>query len=154
MQTYVWIYRKHKKTLIWKKTQNLKTSCPCFILIIRKSKNCRNYEVRIWRKSGSWNLGDENVRLGLANATTAIFADEVEASDVGGADLPVATGAVGHPFSGLGAHCATIVHGFFCVSPSISVFCLFDKISELCVVNHKWSFPFNFHIGEVVWSSA
>jgi hypothetical protein len=75
--------------------------------------------------------------LGLADAATAIFADEVNASDAGGADLLVATGAIGHPFLGLGAHCTTIVHGFLCVSPSISVFCLFEKISELSVVNRK-----------------
>jgi hypothetical protein len=67
--------------------------------MIWKSKNRRNYEIRIWRKSGSWNLGDENnVGLGLVDATTAIFAYLAEASNADGPDLLVAAGAVGHPF--------------------------------------------------------
>lgn len=58
-------------------------------------------------------LGDEDeVAIGLADATTAIVANETEAGDAGGADLAVQTGSVGNPFQGLGANSTTIVHGF------------------------------------------
>lgn len=58
------------------------------------------------------NLGDEDdVGLGLANTAAAIVADEAEASDAGGANIPMAAGTIGHPFKSVGADGTAIVHG-------------------------------------------
>lgn len=50
--------------------------------------------------------------MGLADATSEILADEAEPSDAGGADLPMPTGPVGHPFERFGTHRTAIVHVF------------------------------------------
>lgn len=65
------------------------------------------------RKEPNPDLGDKNdVGLGLADAASAILADETEASDAGGADLLVATSPIGNPFQGVGTHGTAIVHGY------------------------------------------
>lgn len=56
-------------------------------------------------------LGDENdVGVRLADAATAIVADETEARDAGGADLAVEAGSVRNPFQRLSTNSATIIH--------------------------------------------
>lgn len=56
--------------------------------------------------------------MGLADATSKILADESEPSDAGGADFPMPTGPVGHPFERFGAHGTAIVHVFLSLSLS------------------------------------
>lgn len=53
---------------------------------------------------------EDNGRLGLAYAAPAIVADEAEAGDAGGANVPVAALPVGHPLKGFGAHRTRVVH--------------------------------------------
>ncbi|KAK7841734.1 hypothetical protein CFP56_015002 [Quercus suber] len=58
-------------------------------------------------------LGVENdVGLGLVDTTIAIFANEAEASDVGGEDLFVATSSIRNPFKSINTHSTAIVHVF------------------------------------------